>query len=64
MTRMHVETNAKTGVATTRPYTVEEEAKADAVVLQPRPRDPLAELDALKAKLVAKGVIEAETAPK
>lgn len=71
MTRIHVETNAGTGKTTEIPFTPQEEADADAAeaaaAAAPPPRDPLAEVDALKADileskkasaaLIAKGII-------
>lgn len=40
MTRTYVEINVQTGERTERPYTVEEEAAADAAANAPRPPDP------------------------
>lgn len=59
MTRFNVVTNAKTGQTVSIAFSPAEEAAvnlaaANAVAAVPE-RDPLAELDALKAMMVAKG---------
>lgn len=59
MGRSHVVMNAKTGEVTVVAFTPQEEAEADAVVVRETPRDPLAEIEELKAALIEKGVIAA-----
>lgn len=56
MARIHVTTDAQTGKTTTVPFTPEEEKAADdlVIVTEAPKRDPLAEIDALKALLVAR----------
>lgn len=55
MARRHLEKNVKTGERVYRDYTPEEEAEADAreaaAAAKGNARDPLAELDDLKAEI-------------
>lgn len=62
MTRIQITYDFSKGpnaVPVSTPYTPEQEAEADALenIVPDVPRDPLAEIDALKAALVAKAVI-------
>lgn len=55
--------DVSTGKAANVPLTPQEEIEADqmqAPVIRSAPRDPLKELDALKAALAAKGVLKPE----
>lgn len=61
MGRVHVITNAKTGKVEVVAFSAQEEAEADAAVspVADAKRDPLTEIEELKAALIEKGIIAA-----